>query len=55
MCKFARIQNYSLKAKEMAKGRGSEELIGIGQMDFGGDLAFLLGSFVINIMGPTKP
>ena len=39
----------------MAKGRGSEELIGIGQIDFGGDLAFLLGSFVINIMGPTKP
>lgn len=33
----------------MAKGRGSEELMGIGQLDFGADLAFLVGSFVINI------
>ena len=37
----------------MVKGRGSEELIGIGQIDsvglLGGDLAFPVGSFVINI------
>ena len=38
-----------LEGQEMVKGRGSEELIGIGQIDsvglLGGDLAFLVGSF----------
>ena len=39
----------------MVKGRGSEDLIGIGQIGFGGDLAFLLGSFVINIWVRPNP
>ena len=42
-----------LEGQEMVKGRGSEELIGIGQIDsiglLGGDLAFPVGSFVIDI------
>ena len=53
------LLEFKFEGQELVKGRGSEESMGIGQIDsvglLCGDLAFLVGSFVINIWSDQTP